>query len=213
MNTVINERQDMQSIEEINSIIADVRRKLDNNDYQVMTISDYVKPVQFIAIKLNDLYIYLTPIKTSVEGYFFHKDYKDFKAPYVLVNNSKFKKNRIEFDENAMSHELQHYVDYKKGNKFTNTKEILKPEGGINPDYYNEPTELNAYIIQILRQYFQKVPVKKLSTDFQIFYRDFFRKTDARSFYQYLTDDNKKRFQKRIYQFYVKILKKKQEIT
>jgi hypothetical protein len=190
----IVERQDLEKIEEINSIIAEIQKKLDSKDYKTAVLSQYVKPVHYVWVSLPELNIYLTPIRSGIEGHFGRKDYKEFKAPYILLHNSRFKRNKILFDENGMAHELQHYIDWKKGNKFTDFKNILKPEGGINPEYYNDPTEWSAYVIQFLRQYFQAVPLKKLAQDFQSFYKDFWRKTEAKDYYKTLTSENKKKF-------------------
>jgi hypothetical protein len=209
--TVISERQDVEKIEEINAIIADIKDKIKSRDFEILDSNQFTKPLKYLHLVVGDLNVYLLPVKSGIDGFFYHKDYKEFRAPFIAMNNVRLSKLMgIKFDDDAMAHELQHYLDYKKGiPKTLDNKTILKPEGGINKEYYNDPNEWSAYVVQILRQYFQKVRLQNMAEDFQTFYKDFFRKTYAPKYYQQLTDDNKKKFQKYLWQFHQKLIDKK----
>jgi len=206
MNT---EEEHLEKIEKLNQLISEIQRKLDAGDYMIHEFSEFNKPINYIHVQLPDLNVYLSPIKTSIEGHFYYKNYKDFKAPYVLIHNNVFKKDKIIIDDNALAHELQHFLDYKQNMKFTGIKNILKPEGGINPAYYNDITEWRAFTIQFLRQYFQVVKLKKLTENFKMFFHDFFKKTNAKEFYKNLTMENREKFNEYLQKFHQKLLERK----
>jgi len=73
----------------------------------------------------------------------------------------------------------------------------------------NQLTEWRAFTIQILRQYFQRVKLKKMPENFMDFQKDFMEKTDGRKFYAYLTPENRQRFNKYLQDFYQKLLERK----
>jgi len=73
----------------------------------------------------------------------------------------------------------------------------------------NQLTEWRAFTIQILRQYFQRVKLKKMPENFMDFQKDFMGKTDGRKFYAYLTPENRQRFNKYLQDFYQKLLERK----
>jgi hypothetical protein len=210
---MIQERKDIEKIEIVNTIITDIKNKIRSKDYEVLDSNQYTKPLKYLHLTVNDLNIYLLPIKSSVDGYFHYKDYKEFKAPFIVMNNARLSKLMgISFNEDSLAHEVQHYLDYKSNiPKTFDTKNMLKPEGGINPEYYNDPNEWSAYVIQILRQYIQRVKLNNLAEDFQTFYKDFFRKTYAKEYYPKLSAENQKKFQKYLYQFHQKLLAVKHE--
>jgi len=74
---------------------------------------------------------------------------------------------------------------------------------------FNQLTEWRAFTIQILRQYFQRVKLKKMPENFMDFQKDFMEKTDGRKFYAYLTPENRQRFNKYLQDFYQKLLERK----
>jgi len=208
---MITERQDIEKIENINAIITDIKSKISNKDYEVLDSHEYTKPLKYLHLIVNDLNIYLLPVKSHIDGYFHYKDYKEFKAPFIVMNNVRFSSfTGFLFDENSLAHEVQHYLDYKKNiPKTFDVKNMLKPEGGINPAYYNDPNEWSAYVIQYLRQYIQSVKLANLPEHFMTFYKDFFKKTNVPQYYRQLTHDNRKKFQKYLYQFHQKLLARK----
>ena len=204
------EQNNIQKIEEINAIISEIQNKINRGEYQTGILSEFVKPVKYLHVALPYLNVYLTPIKTGVDGHFFHKDYKDFKAPYILIHNNVFKRNKVVLDEHSIAHELQHYFDWRDGIPRTPVKSILKPEGGISSEYYNNPDEKRAYTIQFLRQYFQQVKLKRMPDNFVDFYKDFFKKiSDARKYYQYISSENRNDFDKYLQDFHQKLLERK----
>jgi len=89
---------------------------------------------------------------------------------------------------------------------------ILKPEGGIDPEYYNDVNEMQAFIIQVLREYIQAVKLKNLPEDYQIFYKMFFRKTEAGNFYKHLSEANRQTFDSRLQEFHKKLLERKHQV-
>jgi len=210
-NSELNERRDIEKIQTINVIIKEIQRLLDNGKYIEVPVELSGKVVNYIVTRYDDLYVYLIPMRSSIEGAFHDKDWKEFKAPFVMISNARVRGNKISFDANNMAHELQHYLDYKEGIPTVyNGQDILKPEGGIKQSYYINPNEWSAHITQLLRQYFQVVNIKKLPADFKSFYKDFFRRTDAKRYYRELDAQYKQRFIKRLYQFHQKLLERKQ---
>jgi len=208
---MIVERKDIEKIQKINNIIKEIQRKLDNGQYIEVPVELSGKVVNYIVTRYDDLYVYLIPMRSSIEGAFHDKDWKEFKAPFVMISNARVRGNKIGFDANNMAHELQHYLDYKEGIPTVyNGQDILKPEGGIKQSYYINPNEWSAHITQLLRQYFQVVNPKKLPADFKSFYKDFFRRTDAKRYYRELDAQYKQRFIKRLYGFHQKLLERKQ---
>ncbi|MBN1637345.1 MAG: hypothetical protein JW866_00130 [Ignavibacteriales bacterium] len=208
----MEELDNIQKIEKVNQYIKDIQNKLDSSEYITHIFSEFIKPVQYLEVSLPDLNVYLTSLRTSVDGHFYHKNYKDFRAPYVLIHNNVFKKNKIIINEDSLAHELQHYFDWRDGIESTRIKNILNPEGGISSEYYNNPGERRAYTIQYLRQYFQKVKLGKMPDNFVKFYNDFFKKTDGREYYQYLSLENRQTFNNYLQEFYNKLLERKYSV-
>ena len=207
---MIAERKDIDKIQKINDIIKEIQRLLDNGKYMKVPVELGGKTVNYIVTRYDDLYVYLIPMRSSIEGAFHDKDWKEFKAPFVMISNARVKGNKISFDANNMAHELQHYLDYKQGIPTVyDGQDILKPEGGVKQSYYTNPNEWSAHVTQLLRQYFQAVNLKKLPEDFKSFYKDFFKRTDAKRYYRELDAEYRQRFVKRLYQFHQKLLERK----
>ena len=203
---MIAERKDIEKVEKVNELISGLKRKLDTRDYYIKEVDG----IKYVSTTISGVNIHLSDIKTNgKDGYFSHKIQGKFNPPFIVLYNSKFRRNRIGFDENGMAHELQHYLDWNTGMMQKPTKNLLLPQGGINPEYWRSDTEWNAYVIQNLREYFQKVELKRLPEDFKTFFKDLFRKTEAKRYYKNLNPEYKQRFMKRIYQFHQKLLERK----
>jgi hypothetical protein len=107
----------------------------------------------------------------------------------------------------SLIHELIHYLDFKRG--FKGEQGVKRKKHG--EDYYNDPLEFNAHFQQglheIMRQFTSQssrvqMTVKNSLADFHVF--DAWAKSSMpKSFYLYLTPENLKKFERRVYKLWM----------
>jgi hypothetical protein len=122
----------------------------------------------------------------------------------------------MDFNKKVLSHEIVHLLDYNRGNK------MFLSDTSKETDY-NNPTELNAYILELFMEFVKKEFWKIIKfNDFNKFryyffeyeknhnsHMDVFSDTEVSEVYKNLNDENKRKFDKRLYNLWVKVREKK----
>ena len=120
-------------------------------------------------------------------------------------------KELIQYNKDLYFHELQHLYDYiLYGKKFKNysTSKIQKEKG--EKAYYNTFKEINAYFIQHVTKFLNEkngISYRSLKS-FNEFKDEFILEPTFKTFYNNLTDKNKNKINKRLYQIYLDIRNK-----
>lgn len=118
-------------------------------------------------------------------------------------------KLKIFFNENALFHELIHYLDTKQakqsGKSIPSASSASKSSGMSG--YINIPVEFNAHFFhRTMPQILKYLEVQnEFPKNFDQFKNEIFQINDVKEFYNLLTSENKQRFLKRIGSYWVSI--------
>jgi len=206
----LDERQDMEKINEVNALKKEVDEKLRRKDFSEIKRAD--KGVLLIAV-INiprDQHVleinFTNIIKRGTAGDYGVDD--DSGNPFINVFDCDVIDdggNNVEiyYNENTLSHELRHYLDWQRGDNVFAQK--YNTADGDKTNYYNNPSEYNAFMIQYLRQYVNRFGVKYIDDDFQKFYNGLIKNTKIGEFKDDLNADMQKKFMNRLYAFHVKL--------
>ena len=122
-----------------------------------------------------------------------------------ILNELKNNKKIIDYTKSTIVHELAHkldpfnYIKNKKSDKYfnvykkMNVDNFMEYKDEFDNLYYNLPTEVNSYF----KQFCEKFINKDVSFDY------LYDKIKKEHFYQNLDDKNKKRVDKRLYDFFI----------
>jgi hypothetical protein len=192
--------------------------ELNNNNFINQTDGNILFRASEINTNYSDLLIIFTDYNTTKTkptfgnntfkgGYSFgtHKQYK-----VIVINN--LREDKIPSKgilKDSFIHEFIHYLDFKrsKGYKpnFTNKTSIT--------DYYNSPTEYNAYyqevatyIVNLFKDENLLQKFKEKYTTFNMFYTWMINNVFDKDFIKNLNQNNKLKLEKRIYNIYSKFL-------
>ena len=219
---IVNERDDLSKIDHINEIIESIHAKYRVGDYQVVNENDIIVVILNMSDKYPNLVVCFTNLKLASKGRFFRPDEiesqpdeikTDLKLnnPVVWIYYTTFRydneKLKINYNQNNLTHELTHYVDFIKGNKM-----FLSRSEKVG-EYVGNPTEFNAYMIQMLRKYFMENPLNELG-EFNEFKTKFFFDNDVnRKIYNQLEINDRRKFMDRLYAFYTKLKERQNSLN
>lgn len=128
--------------------------------------------------------------------------FNNLKEPYHLT----YAYSRL--DKATFIHEFIHYLDMGRGNKETNNSFQGSPEEKDLQEYYNNPKEMNAYYQENIPSLYKIVEsmvknnyeplTEVISSGYEAFFKFAIKFFNAR-WWDYLTPENKRRVQKRLY--------------
>lgn len=191
---------------------------------QKKELLSYLKKVDTIIDALQDIddskmvEKFKIEAKISLEKFF--EEFKDIKTTIVheLIHKYDDEVNKIfstkyydkvatQLDDLAKKYNVNS-IDLK-----VYQKKVDEIRGTLK-DYLNLDSEVNAYFLQSIYQFLNTFEGSKdiLTKDFQSF-KDWFVSKFLRGYYQEWDESNKRKFIKRLYDFYVKFLQKIKEET
>ena len=212
----LDERQDMEKIDEVNALKKEVDDKLKRKDFSEIKRAD--KGVLLIAainiprdqhvLEIN----FTNIIKRGTAG-----DYgvDDNGSAFINIFDCDVIDdggNNVEiyYNENTLSHELRHYLDWQRGDNVFAQK--YNTADGDKTEYYNNPSEYNAIMIQYLRQYVNQFGVKYVDDEFQKFYNSLIKNTKIGEYKDNLNADMQKKFMNRLYAFHQRLIEKRDKL-
>lgn len=218
---IVNEREDVDKIEIINKIIDTIHGLYRNNDYNIIEDSSGFIVKFDLRDYFSGLFVCFSALKFEKVGgtYYGTKDNKTqpseiktnlgISQPIIWIYNANIRiengKFKISYNQDTLAHELAHYYDDMVGNRLFTSKSY-----DVN-DYINNPTEYNAYMIQMLRKYFVTNPLNELGSFNEFRSKFFFDNQYNRKFYNHLEDKFRRKFMNRLYAFYVKLKERQNE--
>lgn len=220
--------KDVDKSSKAKNIIAYAKQQIDNykgnNAVVKLTTMFHNNAIQVGFTDLDIIFINYDPKTGNSAEAKYPKDGKGKTTLYVYNSNIQTKpKLIVDFDFNAVYHELVHYLDAKQaraaGKAIPSAASALKANYNTNSDlfgtqkqiqygdYLNTPIEFNAHFFHrtmpsILRFVEH---INELPKTFDEFKSEILKVKDVREFFGYLNDDNKKRFLKRIGSYYTSL--------
>lgn len=200
----------------VKKIVDQIKSKIDSGSGKLVVKSKH--PDHYI-IKLEDLTVYLYD-KYSLDPRAVSAQTNGHRAGYIknkkelVVYHCDIKKNgetlKITFPEDAVNHELVHYLDFKGIKASAGGNEPKLKTQDPNKDrkgYLNSPIELNAHFFHLAIPEIEKyLDAKNTLPSFDQFRRDLQARIDFKNYYNALTPDNQKKVLKRLYIYYKGIL-------
>jgi hypothetical protein len=147
-------------------------------------------------------------VKKSVYGFGSYNNYKAIVIPNIINGNLQL--NRINKDN--FIHEFIHYLDFKRSGGYRPNK----PGNNLDlNDYYNQPTEFNAYYQEAANFIVKTFNDNKKIVDnfrekyknYDNFYKWMIDNVFDKEFIKYLNSKNQIKLKKRIYNIYSKYIK------
>ena len=214
------ERKDFELSSRIKNIYDELYNQIYSEGIEYRRLNRFFKITLYSNILSSEIwYIFSSEIKNACFGELVFED--GDKIPFIKFS-SKLEvgddegnlikvKELIKINKDAYYHELQHFYDYiLYGKKFKNfSTSLIKKEKG-DKAYYNTFKEINAYFIQHVTKFLNKedgVSYRSLKS-FEEFKYEFILEPSFKEFYINLTDKNKNKINKRLYQIYLDIRNK-----
>lgn len=148
----------------------------------------------------------------------------NFYGVEISFDEKKYKAKQpsltIDFNEEEALHELTHFLDFKRSGYKGQKKIMAKLAPGkaqdLNKDkngnvsrkaldkYYNNPYEMNAHFIEYVMPKMNAIIQNKseIPTKFDAFKNEIFQNAELAGYYRNLSEENQKRFLKRIGVYY-----------
>lgn len=188
--------------------------ELNNNNFIIQNDGNILFRASEISLNYSDLLIVFTNYDTTktkptfgdntFKGGYSFGTYKHYKV--IVINNLKNDKIPSKgILKDSFIHEFIHYLDFKRSKGYTpnfNEKTTIS-------DYYNSPTEYNAYyqeaanyIVNLFKDDNILSKFKEKYTNFETFYKWMVENVFEKDYIKNLNDKNKKKLKKRIYNIY-----------
>lgn len=220
--------KDINKDAQAKNIIAYAKTQIDNyrgnNAVVKLTTMYHNNAIQVGFTDLDIVFINYDPKTGNVAEAKYPKDGKGKATLYVYNSDIQTKpKLTVNFDNNAVYHELVHYLDAKQarsaGKAIPSAASALKANYNTNSDlfgtqkqiqygdYLNTPIEFNAHFFHrtmpVISSFIGNI--RELPQTFDEFKSEILKVKEVKEFFSYLNDDNKKRFLKRIGSYYTSL--------
>lgn len=195
----LNEREDLQQIKDVNSVFREIEAAIHAGKYEKTgEISASIK-IPRNGHELSVIFFRDKPANKG-EAVFTIVKVQGRDKPVIKIYGVRLNDKDFVFDEQALGHELRHYLDWVKGNDL----------GGQNIDQFNHPSEYNAYMIMYLSEYIERIDgLYGVPENWNEFVNGLDEYTEIFDYRTLLTPEMQKKFDNRLYAFHQKLLETK----
>ena len=209
--------RDAKTVNLAKKYINKIKEYLDAFDGEPNNVVDCFPNRGYITVKLGELVIYLMDARhyRGTSGGYIDNKIASYNIQFRFDNESRSLSYKL--NESNLLHELIHYFDNKRAKdkeSFTKAGE-RKERGTADANYFNNPYEFNANFLQTVFPRVEDLVQSEedyFSSSFDQFRNAVFKSNyRLKDFYYYLTDKNKQKLLKRLYNIYNAV--KKNELS
>jgi len=208
----ILEREDFEKISIVNSLYKEILRKYKQAIKDGLIGKHQEKIISMIELTGFGRFVFIqfSPEHLKQSGSMGGFGLSGFGHPFIYIELEKFPGDDKTWIENfkkheqTIKHEIYHMITWKKTGIVPTTTPYIKDDIS---QYYNHPDEINSYFLQALGKIKSIGNKSFLNHGYDTFKKFLFTNMsiDGRIFYQFLSDKNKNRVDKRIYDAWIKM--------